>query len=69
MKKQNLHDFLIKCGGVATVANALGLSSRALYKWTTKDAQPRTEYTGETSYSEKLADISGVPSVPRTIGS
>lgn len=41
--------------GVAKVANLCGISVRAVYKWRTSNSLPRTEYTGETRYSEILS--------------
>lgn len=50
-----------ECGGVATVALEADISPRAIYKWTAKDALPRTEFTNETNYSQLLAKLSGFP--------
>ncbi|AHN72153.1 hypothetical protein [Aggregatibacter actinomycetemcomitans] len=41
--------------GAAKVANLCGISVRAVYKWRTSNSLPRTEYTGETKYSEILS--------------
>lgn len=61
MKTQSLHDFLVANGGVYQIAESLKVSARAIYKWTDKNALPRTEYTGETHHSKTLSEISGVP--------
>ena len=45
--------------GVAKVAGLCGLSVRAVYKWRTSNSLPRTEYTGETRYSEILSQALG----------
>jgi len=47
-----------KVGGVADAAKICGISSRGVYKWLHRDALPRTEYTGETSYAKRLAEAS-----------
>jgi len=41
--------------GAAKVADLCGISARAVYKWRTSNSLPRTEYTGETRYSEILS--------------
>lgn len=61
MKTQTLHDFLKANGGVYEVAKILNITARAIYKWSDKNSLPRTEYTGESNYAEKLSEISGVP--------
>lgn len=61
MENQNLHDFLVQNGGVKKIADALDITARAVYKWSQNNALPRTEYTDETSYSQTLSEISGVP--------
>lgn len=59
--KKELFDFIgDHCGGAAAVAEQTGLSTRAVYKWTARGSLPRTEYTGETSYSNILSDMSGI---------
>ena len=58
MKTQTLHEFLKANGGVSKVAKSLNLTARGVDKWSNKNALPRTEYTGESNYAEKL---SGVP--------
>lgn len=44
-------------GGVPAVALACGKTPRAIYKWLAADALPRTEYTGETNYATKIAEL------------
>lgn len=43
---------------VAVVADACGLSRRAIYKWIDRGSLPRTEFTGETDYSSRIAKAS-----------
>lgn len=50
-----------KCGGVPAVSEKTGLSVRAIYKWAKKGSLPRTEFSGETSYTNDLFDLSGIP--------
>ena len=45
--------------GAAKVADLCGLSVRAIYKWRSSNSLPRTEYTGETRYSEILSQALG----------
>lgn len=70
--KDVIHD----AGGVPVVATAIQLSERAVYKWIEKNAFPRSEYTGESSYIKTIATLSknfskekilkiGMPKKPR----
>lgn len=54
---QSLRELFDKAGGIEAAAKACGISSRALYKWASRNSLPRTEYTGETNYSEVLAGL------------
>lgn len=51
-------------GGVLAVALACGKSPRAVYKWLTADCLPRTEYTGETRYAERIAALAAANGKP-----
>jgi hypothetical protein len=42
-------------GGQAAAARICGVSSVAVFKWLKRGSLPRTEYTGKTDYSERLA--------------
>ncbi|ENW20939.1 helix-turn-helix domain-containing protein [Acinetobacter haemolyticus] len=53
-----LKSHLDKAGGVKAVAGWLGFTPKAIYKWCEKNELPRTEYTGETKYSEKIEEMS-----------
>ncbi|WP_349573087.1 hypothetical protein [Azotobacter salinestris] len=50
-----LRESIIKVGGVMKASAICGVSQRAIYKWLTAEALPRTEYTGETDYAVRLA--------------
>ncbi|MFL1502132.1 MULTISPECIES: hypothetical protein [unclassified Pseudomonas] len=51
-------------GGVPVVALACGKTPRAVYKWLTADCLPRTEYTGETNYAEKICELATAKGKP-----
>ncbi|MNK95996.1 hypothetical protein D3C87_1162580 [compost metagenome] len=51
-------------GGVPVVALACGKSPRAIYKWLTADCLPRTEYTGETRYAERISALAAANGKP-----
>ena len=51
-------------GGVPVVALACEKSTRAVYKWLTADCLPRTEYTGETRYAERIAALAAANGKP-----
>ncbi|MNJ53175.1 hypothetical protein D3C77_485550 [compost metagenome] len=54
---QALKKAIEDAGGVAAVALACGKTPRAVYKWLTAGCLPRTDYTGETKYAEKIASL------------
>lgn len=45
-------------GGIPNVQKMLGISYVAIKKWQDKGYFPRTEYTGETNYTQVLAEAS-----------
>lgn len=55
----NLKQAISDAGGALQVAKACGVSVRAVYKWVASGSLPRTEYTGETHYAEKIAAAAG----------
>lgn len=55
----NLKQAVADAGGAEQVAKVCGVSVRAVYKWTASGRLPRTEYTGETQYAEKIAAAAG----------
>ncbi len=42
-------------GGIGAAAKVCGRSYQALNKWRLAQSLPRTDYTGETAYAERLA--------------
>jgi hypothetical protein len=52
-----LKKYIDNAGGVQAVATACDVSPRAVYKWLNTDSLPRTDYTNETSYAEKIAAL------------
>ena len=42
--------------GLSVVARALGVTHQAVRKWQRAGRMPRTEWTGETSYSEIIEE-------------
>ena len=48
-----------KVGGVPAAAAICSVSPQAVRKWLAKGRLPRTEYTGESSHAEALAQASG----------
>ncbi|PBP76155.1 hypothetical protein CCL15_02035 [Pseudomonas syringae] len=51
-------------GGVPLVALACGKTPRAVYKWLTAECLPRTEYTGETCYAERISALAAARGKP-----
>lgn len=43
--------------GVSRIAQALQVSRRAVSKWEKARRMPRTEWTGETSYSQTIQEL------------
>jgi hypothetical protein len=54
---QSLKKAIDAAGGVVAVAQACEKSPRAVYKWLTAGRLPRTEYTGETIYAQRICDL------------
>lgn len=54
-----LREAIHQVGGPEKGARICEVSSRAVYKWLAAGCLPRTEYTGETHYADKLAAAPG----------
>jgi len=54
----SLVNLAIKSLGVTEVANACGISPRAVYKWLKKGALPQTEFYGRTRYAITIERLS-----------
>lgn len=50
-----------KIGGYEATGRLCGVTGKAVRKWCKQGRLPRTEWTGETRYAEKIAEASGVP--------
>ena len=53
-----LKDAIAQSGGITKASKVCGVSQRAIYKWLATGSLPRTDYTGETNYAERLAAAS-----------
>jgi hypothetical protein len=51
-------DKAIKLLGAYKIARICGVRGPSVYKWIANGRLPRTEWTGETNYSQKIADAS-----------
>ena len=59
----------IQSRGLNRLARELGLTHQALRKWQKAGRMPRTEWTGETAYAIKIADLTdGKVSVAELLG-
>lgn len=52
--------------GLQPLAKACGVTYQALRKWEARGRLPRTEWTGETNYAEKLAAACCEKGIPMT---
>ncbi|WHL26248.1 hypothetical protein [Pseudomonas juntendi] len=66
---QSLKKAIDAAGGVAAVAQACEKSPRAVYKWLSAGRLPRTDYTGETSYAQRICALATANGAPVEIGS
>jgi hypothetical protein len=51
--------FIERAGSLAAAGRRLGRTAPALRKWMAKGKMPRTEYTGETRYVDKILRVVG----------
>ncbi|WP_405256718.1 YdaS family helix-turn-helix protein [Chromobacterium violaceum] len=56
---QNLISQAIDIVGLQAIAQACGVSYQAVRKWERKNKLPRTDWTGETSYSTAIEKATG----------
>lgn len=49
----------IEIVGLAPLAKALGVTYQAIRKWQIRGRMPRTEWTGETHYSDQIQTMTG----------
>lgn len=56
MEEQNPITVAIGIVGLAALAKRCGVSYQAVRKWEKQGRMPRTEWTGETHYSEAIAE-------------
>jgi hypothetical protein len=47
----------IEAKGLAAVARHVEVTHQAVRKWTRRGRMPRTEWTGETRYAEKIEEL------------
>lgn len=51
-------------GGPIAAALACSISRQSVDKWLAKGSLPRTEYTGETQYAKKIAELASSKGKP-----
>ena len=51
--------FVERAGSLAAAGRRLGRTAPALRKWIANGKMPRTEYTGETRYVDKILRVVG----------
>ncbi len=54
-----MNAFVERAGSLAAAGRRLGRTAPALRKWMASGRMPRTEYTGETRYVEKILKLVG----------
>lgn len=48
---------VIDLAGLLPTAQTCGISYQAIRKWEANESLPRTDFTGETNYAEKLSAL------------
>lgn len=56
---KDLNNIVEALGGFSNVAQICEISSTGVRKWLKAHALPRTEWTGETNYAERLSQALG----------
>ena len=57
MMSKNIIEQLISTHGTTAIARVCGVSVPAVYKWIRVGRLPRTEWTGETNYAQKISEF------------
>ena len=53
--------------GLTRVASACNVNKSSVHKWKSRNQLPRTEWTGETRYAEKIAELHGTVTVEQLL--
>ena len=53
--------------GLTRLAKACGVAVSSVHKWKSRNQLPRTEWTGETRYAEKIAELHGTVTVEQLL--
>lgn len=57
MSEESPLDAAVRLVGLQKLATELRLSWQAVQKWRARGRMPRTEWTGETAYAEKIEEL------------
>lgn len=56
---KNLTDIINAVGGIPMASQICSITNTAIRKWVITNTLPRTEWTGETDYAQRLSDALG----------